>query len=299
MNAITSLYIPCVEKTINVEFIANSFDKMGIAKVSRISIESIKCSSPRRSNEYNRVYIGINSWHDTEAAYNFIQRLRDPRVEARFNYGDDNWWPVSINLYPHKLSANKKRTLTVFRSEWSDKDTSSADKITDELQAQFYGFNSLKDMIIYDQKPAPLQRQSAAWDIEHFEECQQLLGEPLTFENEELYFLCREQKYAWVDQLLEKMESDNRYRYEEPTFEDEREPFFEQEEYPEDDEEEKFRAFQQEADDWYEDMMEDREHAKRTLPPKEFKKWEDAYEKSMTKRQKDFELYLKTGFPIY
>lgn len=112
MNAITSLYIPCVEDVFNAEFIANAFDKLGIAKVSRIATEK---STDRGSKKYKRVYVGIKFWHDTEAAFNFIRRVRNPKIETRFVYQDDNWWPVEINRFPHKIdTSNKKRTLTIF-----------------------------------------------------------------------------------------------------------------------------------------------------------------------------------------
>jgi hypothetical protein len=43
------------------------------------------------------------------------------------------------------------------------------------------------------------------------------------FEEEEDLFV---EKYDWVDKLLEKMESDERYRYELPSLEDDSRPMF-------------------------------------------------------------------------
>lgn len=120
MNAIKSLYIPRVQDTFNAEFIVNLFNKYGIAQVSRVAIEPIKISDSNWSFEqYNRVYIGINFWHDTECAFNLIQRLRNPRIEARIVYSDDNWWPLYINKYPDKL-ASSKRVLTLFEEKHVD-----------------------------------------------------------------------------------------------------------------------------------------------------------------------------------
>jgi len=278
---IAGLYLPAVERHICAYDIAKAFYRANILMPNVVSIE--------KNGGYNRVYIGIEYWHDTEVAYNFIARLHNSSLETRFIYdnAEELWWVVEVNKFSHKLvsAGNQKRKITTFKP-WVFDDHYFEGHLLDQDEEEAC-------------EPAPLQRQSAAWSTEDMEGCLEVLGEPLTFANEDMYFMCRNQRNAWVDQLLEKMESDKRYRYEEPSFEDDREPFFEEEDYPEDDEEEKFRAFQQEADDWYEEMAEEREHAKHKLSPKEFKKWEASYEKNMTERQKNFELYLKTNFPIY
>lgn len=110
MKPITSIYIPRIESEIDANFIANVFDKNGIAQVSSIYIE------PYKNSVYNRAYIGIKLWHDTESAFNFIAQLHNPIREARFVYMDDNWWPVYINKYPAKL-ASSKRVLTLFEEK--------------------------------------------------------------------------------------------------------------------------------------------------------------------------------------
>jgi hypothetical protein len=110
MTAIKSLYIPRVEKYFNAEFIADLFSKNGLAQVSKVFIEPYK-NNINHVN-YNRVYIQIDHWHETEAAYSFIQRLRNPSTETRLIYSDDNWWVVNINN-TFKFNSNK-RVLTVF-----------------------------------------------------------------------------------------------------------------------------------------------------------------------------------------
>lgn len=115
MNAITSIYIPRIENVFNAEFIADVFNRNGIAQVSRVYIEPYK-SIMTNGLKYNRAYIGIKTWHDTEAAFNFIERLRNPTREARIFYGDDNWWQVDVNKYPHKLTSNK-HVLTIFEEK--------------------------------------------------------------------------------------------------------------------------------------------------------------------------------------
>lgn len=174
--------------------------------------------SIERNGPYNRVYIGIEYWLDTEVAYNFITRLRNPSVETRFIHDEANelWWVVQINKFPHKLvnSGRQKRTITTFKPWHLDNHYFEGDLMDqDEEEAG-------------QQQPATLQRQSAAWDIDDMVGCIELLGEPLTLANEDFYFTLCEERHAWVDQLLEKMESHKRYRYEQPTIEaDDGEPF--------------------------------------------------------------------------
>ncbi len=125
MNAIKSLYIPHVEKRFNAEYIADVFNKNALAQVSRVYLKS--------NFNYNRVYIEIESWNETEAAYSFIQRLRNPGAEARLVYSDDNWWAVEINRYPAVFASNK-RVLTVFT-----KPTEVLDELDDECSTTAVG----------------------------------------------------------------------------------------------------------------------------------------------------------------
>ena len=115
MSAITSVIIPRINASFSAEFIADIFDKNGIAKVSRVYIEPYKNSL----GCYNRAYIAIKTWHDTESAFGFIERLRNPSREARLFYNDDNWWPVNINNDTIKLASNK-RVLYVFEEKQAD-----------------------------------------------------------------------------------------------------------------------------------------------------------------------------------
>jgi hypothetical protein len=93
--SVKSLMINCVETQYTQEYIANVFWNQCIAKVSSITL------MPYLKNEeiYNMAYIAIEEWCDSEAAYNFIQRLNDSSKEARIVYDEDNWWPVQINSH--------------------------------------------------------------------------------------------------------------------------------------------------------------------------------------------------------
>jgi hypothetical protein len=109
MNAITSLYIPHVEPYYSADYVADILDRNGIAKVSKIAFEL--------NNKYKRAWIDIKAWHDTDAAYNFINMLRNPSREVRLVHCGDYWWSVKINKFPHKTDSSKaKNQLIVFRN---------------------------------------------------------------------------------------------------------------------------------------------------------------------------------------
>ena len=141
MTAITSIYIPRIEKVFNAEFIADVFERNDIAQVSKVYVEPYKSISKKGlNNKYNRAYIAIKTWHDTEAAYHFIDRLRSPNREARIVYNEDNWWPVDINKNPGKLSS-VERVLTVFEdkeADFCDDDVSITPVVRDELEEFVY-----------------------------------------------------------------------------------------------------------------------------------------------------------------
>jgi len=153
MKVITSIYIPRIESKFNAEFIADVFDRNGIAQVSRVYIEPYK-SIIKNGLNYNRAYIGIKMWYDTEAAFNFIARLRNPTREARVVYNDDNWWPVDINKYPTKLASNK-RVLTLF-------DEKQNDFSSDELSTTAIDEAELEDFIQVDAEKTALLRSIIA-----------------------------------------------------------------------------------------------------------------------------------------
>jgi hypothetical protein len=132
MFAIKSVFLPQVDKLFDAKFVANVFERNGIAKVSKVYFES-------KNKIYNRAYIGIETWKDTETAYSFINRLRTPKKETRIIYKDDDWWSVRINKYPHKLTKNN-RILTVFTNKENDDLLSIETDCDDEFSIQAVGF---------------------------------------------------------------------------------------------------------------------------------------------------------------
>jgi hypothetical protein len=277
---ISSLYLPAVEKRFTAYDIAMAFHTDNILIPSVITIEHGLVT--------NSVYIGIQQWHDTEAAYNFIMSLSNPAIETLYGNGDGGSWVVEVNVYSHKLvnTGSKKRSVTTFKPWHLDHHYFEGDLMDqDEEEAGEQ-----------QQEPAALQRQSAAWSQEDVDGCVELFGEPLTFANEDRYFSYVEERNAWVDQLLEKMESDERYRYEQPaiddsdSFDDSGHSFDD-----EDDEELRRKDFEQDANDWYNDMMEQKIEAKRTMNPRQFAKWQQSFDNNLTHQQFAFQLFLQTG----
>ncbi len=137
MFAIKSVFLPQVDKLFDAKFVADVFERNGIAKVSKVYFES-------KNKIYNRAYIGIETWKDTETAYSFINRLRTPKKETRVIYKDDDWWSVRINKYPHKLTKNN-RILTVFthkekENEENDDLLSFETDCDDDFSIQAVGF---------------------------------------------------------------------------------------------------------------------------------------------------------------
>ena len=82
-----------IQPQYTAEYIANVFWKHRIAQVKSITLFPYL----QGSNVYQRAYITIDNWSDSEVAYNFIQRLKQKSKPTRIVYKDDLWWPVKIN----------------------------------------------------------------------------------------------------------------------------------------------------------------------------------------------------------
>jgi len=95
MTAITSIFISHVETSFTPEYIIEAFYCQGIATVSRVTL--LLANKKYNGVFYYNAYVEIAQWHETEAAYSLISRLKNPTVEARFAHADDNWWVCEIN----------------------------------------------------------------------------------------------------------------------------------------------------------------------------------------------------------
>lgn len=128
MSLIKFVYIPCVEKRVQASYIANAFEKTGIAMIKKVAIEPQK---KKRFNKgkYNRVYIEIDEWCDTESAYNFIQKLKNTSIETRFIHKMDKWWIVRPceKIYKTKIATNKRKIFSFGCVKEEDNDVVSFD----------------------------------------------------------------------------------------------------------------------------------------------------------------------------
>jgi len=93
--SIHSLMINCLDSQYDQEYIANVLWNRGIAHVSSITIvpylnDNKVCSM---------VYIDIGEWCATEAAFNFIQSLKESPEGVRIPTNKEDFWIVQINTH--------------------------------------------------------------------------------------------------------------------------------------------------------------------------------------------------------
>lgn len=91
--SINSLMISRILPQYTAEYIANVFWYQNIAQVSSITLFPYL----QGSHVFQRAYVTIAAWSDSEVAYNLIQRLKDDTKKTRIVHHDDLWWPVQVN----------------------------------------------------------------------------------------------------------------------------------------------------------------------------------------------------------
>ena len=74
--------------------IALLFEYLGLFKTRKI------CVMPdfKRNQLCYTAYIEVAEWCDREAAYNLIRKIKNPNIEARIIYTDDDWWSVEETI---------------------------------------------------------------------------------------------------------------------------------------------------------------------------------------------------------
>jgi hypothetical protein len=107
-GVIKSLFISAIDVSYTGDDIMDVFYCQNIATISRITLIPYETKTGLR----NRAYIDIHEWHPTEAAYNFIKRLKDNKSEARIVHSDDNWCVVSVNKKPLITNSKKMSKFT-------------------------------------------------------------------------------------------------------------------------------------------------------------------------------------------
>ena len=104
MNVIKSILIPFVDTSISANYIMETLYCNDIATVSRVTLIHFTT----KSGSYNRAYVDIHEWHETEVAYNLISKMYNTNKEARLVHSvDDDWWAIEINNDPN-ITHNKQ-----------------------------------------------------------------------------------------------------------------------------------------------------------------------------------------------
>ena len=135
--SINNLMILCVEGEYSQEYIANVFWNRNIAQVSDITLIPYL----KNNDVYNIAYVTISSWCDSEVAYNFIQRLKQPSKETRLVHYDDLWWSVQINTH-NNGNINAGTYTVTFMPEYfvkftDDHDDEEVFRLTHPIQGVF------------------------------------------------------------------------------------------------------------------------------------------------------------------
>jgi hypothetical protein len=76
-----------------------------LASVSRIIL--VPYVSKGTGKIYQRGFVDISSWHDNEASYNLIKRIKNAHCQARVVFEDPKWWEVRENRNTH-ITSNPK-----------------------------------------------------------------------------------------------------------------------------------------------------------------------------------------------
>ena len=95
---IKSLYIAKVFPNIHKKKIAQSFEKLFLARIKGIDLVT---KIGRDGKAYNSAYIHIDYWFDTSAAKHFQEKIRT-NSEALLVYDEPWYWIVNENISPEK-----------------------------------------------------------------------------------------------------------------------------------------------------------------------------------------------------
>jgi hypothetical protein len=121
MSFINNLFIPCVEASYPAHDLIDAFYLSGIATVSEVDYE------PYIEEDclYNRAYLEVHEWHDTEAAFEFINSLNNSANETVYR-NDIISFVVEINEEPWLVPLSKcYRTIsTLIHNSYDTLETS-------------------------------------------------------------------------------------------------------------------------------------------------------------------------------
>ena len=115
------------------EYIANVFWSQNIAQIKSIVLTPYLY----KSTFYQTAYIHIETWGDSESAYNFMKRLQNKTKITKIVHQVEDWWPVAINTMEPKTLMNlyqhSGKYLTSFdKSYYVKEEPTELDTISDE-----------------------------------------------------------------------------------------------------------------------------------------------------------------------
>jgi hypothetical protein len=211
MSFIKNLFIPCVEASYPAHDLIDAFYLSGIATVSEVDYE------PYMDKDclYYRAYLEVHEWHDTEAAFAFINSLNNSANETLYR-NDIISFIVEINDEPWMVPLSKcYRTIsTLIHNSYDDVETSVCQ---------------------YE-------------EYEEYEEYD-------SYEEDEQDEAAREEYEYWLEQ----------------------------------------ENFIQEAKYYHEEVMEERLKNREIMTPNQFREWEIISGFGKSKKDCEYDLYLKTG----
>jgi hypothetical protein len=270
MSVINNLFIPCVDASYPAHDLIDAFYLSGIATVSEVDYE------PYIDEDclYNRAYLEVHEWHDTEAAYEFIKSLRIYDNETIYR-NDRVAFVVQINDEPWMVPLSKcYRTISTLIHNSSG--TVETSVCQDEEEYDYEEEQEQEDWV--DQ-----------WMVAPLSNCYRTISTLInnSFDNLETSG-CQDEEYDSYEQDEEQDEEDEEQDDEQDEEQDEAareeyEYWLEQED------------FIQEAKYYHEEVMEERLKNKKIMTDKQFREWEIISGFGKSKKECEYEVYLRTG----
>ena len=194
--SVKSIMISNAESVPSAGYMAAVFWKQNIAKVSSITLIPYL----KNGKIAQMAYIDIANWCDSEAAYNFLQRLKMPEGEARIHYNlfDENWWAVQINTHYNGQLLLGSYTETFHQSAFNTETQDMSQDMYQEMPIQEWSGEKWTDKewtdkeIIAEDEEMPSGKMSIQewtgeewYDIEWFGELRSKHSSPEKWRDEE------------------------------------------------------------------------------------------------------------------
>jgi len=107
-----SLYIPHVFPNISKYFIANTFMKLDLGKVSHI--EFISKYNEYTNSYYNHAYLHFEYWFENSIAQRFQEHLRNPEKKTKLVYDEPWFWNVHINRSERRMGGERRVRINLY-----------------------------------------------------------------------------------------------------------------------------------------------------------------------------------------